>query len=122
MEGGEGEEEGEEATTAMIKTEAVLGVVVAEGIEMDPTIGGGHCTDVSIYYDVSDLFILAQGLTGGWITTGPVTDYGTSVSKWMLKRRMNWRGQTRDFLRPAPAFVIDVSCDEMGLREKREPC
>jgi len=39
---------------------------------------------------------------------GPVTDYGTSVGKWMMKRRMNWRGQNIDFLRPAPAFIVDV--------------
>ncbi|KAL7271298.1 pre-mRNA cleavage and polyadenylation factor (CPF) complex subunit [Rhizina undulata] len=38
----------------------------------------------------------------------PVTDYGTSVSKWTLKRQMNWRGQAHDFLRPAPAFIIDL--------------
>ncbi|KAG0125980.1 WD40-repeat-containing domain protein [Tuber indicum] len=38
----------------------------------------------------------------------PVTDYGASVGKWMMKQRMNWRGQSIDFLRPAPGFIVDL--------------
>lgn len=98
-----------EVMTATTRTEAALEEEEEEeggGIETGLTIEEDLCTDVPNPASGN-----SSACSNLWThRIGPVTDYGTSVSKWMSRRRMNWRGQTRDFLRPAPGFVIDVSC------------
>src|SRR5690606_17530262 len=47
---------------------------------------------------------------------GPVTDYGSSVAKWMQIRQAGWRGQPADEVRPAPPYIIDASCSHSGCK------
>lgn len=38
-----------------------------------------------------------------------MTDYGSSVAKFMMVRMMGWRGMGGNQLRPAAPWVVDVS-------------
>lgn len=44
----------------------------------------------------------------------PVTDYGSSVAKFVMARTMGWRGMGGNQMRPAAPWVIDVSANQQA--------
>lgn len=45
--------------------------------------------------------------------TGPVTDYGATITHWMRRRQPKYKGAYRGELeRPSPSYLIDVSVQD----------
>jgi hypothetical protein len=58
----------------------------------------------------TDKATLFEGLTVN--PTGPVTDYGATITHWLHHRVPNYKGgYNGESERPSPSYIVNVSCN-----------
>lgn len=56
----------------------------------------------------------SDGLDDGFIYTGPVTDYGSTMLHWLRNRQPRWKGSYSGFMeRPSPSYIVNVSLERV---------